>query len=69
MTLLNQCGRKMAANRQSKVVVGNGKKLATLINKRNKIVKIRVFIKFIVFCNLNCRYLRASIHSNWSDNK
>jgi hypothetical protein len=40
----------MAAYRQINVVVGNGKKLATLINKRNKIVKIRVFIG--LFCNL-----------------
>ncbi len=42
----------MAANRQSNVVVGNGKKLATLINKRNEIVKIRVFIDLLCLCYL-----------------
>ena len=42
----------MAAYRQSKVVVGKGKKLATLINKRNKIVKIRTFIGLFFSCHL-----------------
>ncbi len=48
-TVLNQGGRKMAAYKQSNVVVGNGKKLAILINKRNKIAKIRDFINLFCF--------------------
>ena len=59
----------MAAYRQINVVVGNGKKLATLMNKRNKIVRMRVFIGLFCFCNLICRYLSGSVHTIQTDNK
>jgi len=58
---LNQRGLKIAAYRQIKVVVGNGKKLATLISKRNKIVKIRVFIGSFVGAALAAMLFRYKL--------